>query len=117
MFLGDAMEPGTAIFLSSALIALVLLYGFTKDRWRWRRVIGRTLVAMLALVLVGSAALALLLYWDDIVPTKLSNRQIEFAGLKLGMKADEVMYIKGYPPVILGDENSDPTMKGFFAVI
>jgi hypothetical protein len=34
---GAGMELGTAIFLSAAMIAVVLLYGFTKDRVRWGR--------------------------------------------------------------------------------
>jgi len=33
------MELGTGIFLSSLVLAAVILYGITKDRWRWRSII------------------------------------------------------------------------------
>jgi hypothetical protein len=44
------MSIGTAIFLSSFVIGLVLLYGFTRDRWRWRRIIVGFVSAMVLLV-------------------------------------------------------------------
>jgi hypothetical protein len=33
------MSVGTGIFLSSVLLAIVILYGVAKDRWRWRRIV------------------------------------------------------------------------------
>lgn len=111
------MDLGTGIFLSSALIALVLLYGFTKDRWRWRRIIVRTFQACAVLLVGIIGVVAIVQYWDHFFPTKLS-RQTQYAGLKLGMKPEDVMYIKGYPPVVISDEeNPDPAWKGWFGVI
>lgn len=110
------MELDTGIFLSAALIALILLYGFTKDRWRWRTIIGRTFLLAIVLIAGLGAAIAIAQYWDHLFPTKLV-RQTQYAGLKLGMRPDEVMYIKGYPPVVLGEEHTDPQFKGSFQVI
>ena len=104
--LGAAVEVGTGIFLSSVLIAIVLLYGFTKDRWRWRK-IGVWLLLLILVPIAGSAAVATLAhYWDELFPTRL-GRQTQYAGLKLGMSPQEVIYIKGYPPVVLEKDNSD----------
>jgi len=73
------MNLGTAIFLSTALLAIVLLYGFTKDRWRWRKIIVRTL--FLGLILIGGSAavVALAKLWDELFPTQL-GRQAQYAG-------------------------------------
>lgn len=55
------MSIGTAIFWSSCLIASVLLYGFTRDRWPWRRIIFGLLTAVILLV-VGVAGF---MRWTD----------------------------------------------------
>ena len=98
------MDLGTGIFLSTALLAIVLLYGFTKDRWRWRKIVVRTLFSGLLLLAGLAAVVALAHYWDELFPTQL-GRQTQYAGLKLGMTPQEVMYVKGYPPVVLDDDN------------
>jgi hypothetical protein len=110
------MDLGTGIFLSCAMLALVLLYGFTKDRWRWRKLVGRTLLVSVILAAGAAGAIAIAHYWDELFPTRLT-RQTQYAGLKLGISPQEVMYIKGYPPVVLGQENADPEWKGFFTII
>ena len=51
----------------------------------------------------------------QVVPTKV-GRQTEYAGLRLGMTQDEVMYVKGNPPYVLADE-PDSQWKGFMRVI
>jgi ABC-type nickel/cobalt efflux system permease component RcnA len=56
------MSVGTAIFLFSLMLATVILYGITKDRWRWRRIvanIARALALFALLALVVMAALVL----------------------------------------------------------
>lgn len=110
------MDLATGIFLSSALIALVLLYGFTKDRWRWRKIVSRTLLTCITLVVGIGGAIVMAQYWDEIFPIKLA-RQTQYAGLKIGTTPDEVMYIKGYPPFVLVEEKSDPAWKGWLKVI
>jgi hypothetical protein len=53
------METGTGIFLSSLVIGLVMLYGQTKDRWNWRGLISKTLVA---LIWIASLSVAVIFY-------------------------------------------------------
>ena len=36
------MTLGTGISLSMVVIAVVALYGITRDRWNWRRFVKRT---------------------------------------------------------------------------
>jgi len=109
------MELGTGIFLSALVIALVVLYGITKDRWNWRRFVKRTAVVCLGVVLLGVVAGAGVYLYKQI-PTAVS-RQTGYAGIRLGMSQDEVLYIKGYPPTVLAEEVSDPQLKGFFLVL
>ena len=101
------MELGTAIFLSSITVAVVLLYGFTKDRWSWRRIVFRSLAAVLTLIVIGAALIFAAQYWDQIFPIKL-GRQTEYAGLRLGMTRDEVKYIKGFPANVVTDDKEGP---------
>jgi len=91
------------------------LYGFTKDRWTWRKIVFRTLFFGLILIAGSAAVVALAHYWDELFPTQL-GRQLQYAGLKLGMSPQEVMYIKGYPPIVL-EEDVDPAWKDFLSVI
>ncbi|MBR1302171.1 hypothetical protein [Bradyrhizobium sp. AUGA SZCCT0042] len=101
------MELGTAIFLSSIAVAIVLLYGFTKDRWPWRRIVLRSLAAVLALVVVGTAVIIVAQYWDQMFPVKL-DRQTQYDGLRLGMSKDEVKYIKGIPTTVITNDKDGP---------
>lgn len=97
------MELGTAVFLSSITLCVVLLYGFTKDRWSWRRIIFRTFMGMVILAVTGGALIVVAQYWDQIFPTKLM-RQTEYAGVRLGMSRDEVRYVKGLPTNVVTDD-------------
>jgi hypothetical protein len=58
------MSLGTAIFLSSLVLAAVILYGMTMDRWPWRRIvlgIGRTFA--LLLLVTAAAGLFFETWW------------------------------------------------------
>lgn len=105
------MSIGTAIFLGAALIALVLLYNATKDRWRWRIVIGRILGVLLLLIVVATALIAVNQYW----PTNLTpvERQTQYWGIKLGLPATEVLYMKGSPENVF----SEPDAQKFKEVL
>jgi hypothetical protein len=109
------MSVGLAVFLSSLLLSIVLLYGITKDRWAWRLFLKRTALVCLTLIFGLAASIAGIYVWNQL-PTAVA-RQTEYARLRLGMNQDEVMYIKGYPPSVLGEEVGDPAWKGFFGVI
>jgi hypothetical protein len=112
---GALMSVGLGLFLSSCLLAIVILYGITKDRWNWRRIPKRSAFVFVAVALFGAACVGAVYVWDWL-PTPVT-RQTEYVGLRLGMPPDEVMYVKGYPPVVLAEEVNDPAWKGFFSVI
>src|SRR5262245_61539470 len=91
------MSLGTGIFLSSLVLATVILYGFTKVRGRWGKMIGWTLLVVIGGVAAVTAIGQIRQYWEEWFPPQL-GRQTQYAGLKLGISPQEVMYIKGYPP-------------------
>jgi len=90
------MSLGTAVFLSSLVLASVILYAITKDRWRWRRIIVRAALALAAIAVLTGTVFSGLYFWNLPV-----GRQTEYAGLRLGVSPDEVLYVKGYPAVVL----------------
>lgn len=108
------MSLGTGIFLSSLLLAIVALYGLTKDRWGWRRFMKRFAFVVLGLVALTAVSIGGYYVWENI-PTPVT-RQTEYAGVRLGMSPDEVMYVKGYPPTVLTSKPGDE-WKDFFLVV
>jgi ABC-type Fe3+ transport system permease subunit len=90
------MSTGLGILLSSVVLALVMLYAITKDRWRWRQI---ARISALALALTGVVIGGLYL-WNQL-PANVSP-QTEYEGVRLGMTPDEVMYIRGSPTLVLG---------------
>jgi hypothetical protein len=101
------VDLGTGIFLSSVVLAVVLLYGITKDRWSWRRIVKRTALVLLCTIVLGTVIGVGIYQWQQL-PQK-PERQTSYAGLRLGMTQDEVTYVKGYPPFILIEDED----KGF----
>jgi hypothetical protein len=95
------MSVGLGIFLSAIVVAIVILYGITKDRWRWRRVLSGILLIFASILVVAAALIGILHFWDEI-PALVSS-QIEYASIRLGMTPDEVIYVNGYPSAVLGD--------------
>jgi hypothetical protein len=111
------MEIGTAIFLSSIVLALVGLYAVTKDRWAWRQTIKHIVrivnyFVVLVVVLVVAAFVLILAYAgyqhrkqltaakpaaesEEDYFSKYTKKYTKYAGLRLGMTNDEVMYVKG----------------------
>ncbi len=108
------MSLGTGIFLSTLVIALVALYGITKDRWNWRRFVKRSVFVCFGMVLLGGMAGGAVYFYRQL-PTVV-GRQTEYAGLRLGMSRDEVLYVNGYPPSVLADD-LDPAWTGFYVVV
>lgn len=109
------MDLGTGIFLSTIVLAIVVLYGITKDRWNWRRLIKRTALACLGFVLLGAVGGGGVYLYNHMPVTVGTQR--EYAGIRLGMNQDEVLYIKGYPPTVLAEEVPEPKLKGFLLVL
>jgi hypothetical protein len=104
------MSVGWAIFLSSFVLAVVVLYGITKDRWRWRRIVKRTALTLAAITALTGAVIGGSYIWNQL-PAPLAS-QAEYAGLRLGIGPDEVMYIKGYPPMVLGEVDGEGLWAG-----
>jgi hypothetical protein len=104
------MSLGSAIFLSLMAIALVMLYGITKDRWRWRVFVKRATLTLLAIAALIGAVIGGLYLWNQLPPVLV--RQNEYAGLRLGIGPDEVIYIKGVPKTVYGEPETEGDMKG-----
>lgn len=86
------MEIGTGIFLASVVLGLILLYGQTKEKWNWKKIVLRTLCGSIAL-----AGIVTLLIW---IYGKYETRvfeQTEFLTIALGDKASDVKFKKGAP--------------------
>jgi|SRR5438067_1856854 len=64
-----------------------------KDRWNWGRLVKRTSIWCFGLIVLGAATDGGLHLYNQIPPTVA--RQTQYAGLRLGMTKDEVLYIKG----------------------
>jgi hypothetical protein len=109
------MSIGTGIFLSSLLLAVVILYGLTKDRWRWRTFARRLGYFVVGLVVLGVAAGGAFYVWDHWPRSKV--KQTEYAGVRIGMTQDEVRYVNGYPPTVFGALETSGEAKGFQAII
>jgi hypothetical protein len=101
------MSLGLGIFLSSLVLAVVILYGLTKDRWGWRLMLKRTALTFLVL----AAIIGGVYFWNQLPVTV--TPQTEYAGIRIGMTPDEVMYIKGFPPTVFGEPRDDGDWKGF----
>jgi hypothetical protein len=109
------MSIGLAIFLSSLVFALVALYGITRDRWGWRKIVRRATLALLFILALGVLTFAGVHIWDRI-PTSIP-KQTAYAGLRIGMPHDEVKYVKGYPPKVYGEAATEGDWKGSQPVI
>lgn len=90
------MTIGTGVFLSAALLGIIILFVATKDRWNWRRVAKWAIAAPLMLVsalVVGFWAYS----WYEARP----RLQAEFWGLKLSATQADVKFLKGEPSEII----------------
>ena len=93
------MTTGSGIFFSFMIVSIVILYGFTRDRWRWRRIV--TIVLMVFFVIVSSVGMYVgIAYWWQLQP------QVQDAlwDLKIGMPVDEVLFKKGEPTTKEGEK-------------
>ncbi len=90
------MGLGAGILLAAMLIGLVLLYGQSRERWRWKKVFLTTLVVT---VIIACAAWAYSEYKNRI------TAQSEFLSITLSSKVSDVRFIKGNPDITSVDEN------------
>jgi len=59
------MSIGSGIFLAGLCLALVALYAVTRDRWAWKRIVVRTLLALVGLIVVVGSGLFFYKQWAD----------------------------------------------------
>jgi hypothetical protein len=107
------MSIGTALFLSTLVIGLIILYGITRDRWNWKAIAKRTGLAVFVIVLVGLLTAGGFYLWNNL-PVGV---QTQYAGLKVGMHKDEVKYVKGMPTDVLEPLTTEGEMKGWQGII
>lgn len=80
----------TAIVISIFILAMVILFAVTKDRWNWKKGVKRTSI--------WSAGCIALVCGGLYCYSKISNRpekQIEYFGIKLSDSMNEVKFKKG----------------------
>src|ERR1700732_4366617 len=107
------MTVGLGIFLSSWIVAAIILYALTRDRWNWYRII---LTIFVGAMLLGSLAIGIFFLSDRLI--NILSIQSEYAGLRLHMTMDEVKYVNGVPDAVTEDTVvSEGEMKGFYRVI
>ncbi len=86
------MSLGIAIFLSSVILGIIILFISTKDRWNWKKII-----LWPALVLVG---LSILLGAGYYIIQSISNRpepQTSFLNISLDSTKGDIKFLKGEP--------------------
>lgn len=104
------MAVGTGIFLGLAILAVVLLYGQTKDRWRWGRIAIWTAVAIATPVLIFAGWLGYEAFQDH----QRTRPQLttEYADISLGDSMAEVRYAKGVPTDVM-EPDADNRLRGW----
>lgn len=93
------MTVGDGIFGAALVIGLVALYLGTKDRWRWRRIMGWLLAAILGI----SLAVGLWVGWQKWSESR-PRVVTEMWGISLGAKQSDVLFSKGEPTTRVSDE-------------
>jgi hypothetical protein len=109
------MSVGLGIFLSSVVFALVIFYAITKNRWRWGRIVKRSALALVALIVLTGVVIGGLYFWKQLPPT--ISPQTEYAGIRPGMGPDEVLYFNGSPPAVYGEAEKEGKWRGFQPII
>lgn len=98
------MSLGTSIFLSATLLALVLLYGFTKDRWRWKWI---ALVAGFGIGGLLVFVFAVLPAWWTWSDERATREQVEQGrrehAVEIGDHMHRVLQRQGVPDTIVRD--------------
>ena len=93
------MSIGTGIFLSSLVIAMLLLFLRTRDRWNWKRFAIRSTAVLGAVFLVGGGLIYSYSLWQS-----RPKKQDEFWDVKLGDTEQDVIFKKGVA-TDFGDQN------------
>jgi hypothetical protein len=95
------------------LIALVILYAATKDRWRWKTFVRRTAFGALGLIVLAALGAGAVFVWNN----RPVSQQTEYGGLTIGISPDEVIYRKGSPPAVMDELSNEPGYEGWQKLI
>ena len=90
-------ETGVALFWGLALVAIVILYHSTKDRWNWKKIMKRFL--LIPAFCIGAGLLVWLYQAAGEKIRNMPTKQVEFDGVKLGELRQDVLFNKGAPPI------------------
>lgn len=86
------MTLGTGIFLSTLLIILVTLYGLTRERWNWKKIISRTFIALVSIGVFVAGSI-----WGFSTYQNRAVVHTEFSDIKLSHTQSDLRFIKGSP--------------------
>jgi hypothetical protein len=104
------MKIGTGVFLGLSAIAVVLLYGQTKERWKWARIAKWALAITLGPIVIGAswftytAAKARISNWPHRVNT--------YEGVPLGATKQDVLYGLGAPTAVEAESAPGESFPG-----
>jgi len=96
------MTLGTGIFLSTILVSIIVLFGMTKDRWNWKRIIIRSVGGLLLFTAITAGG-----FWAVITYNERPVVATELEGIKLTHTKDDVIFLKGAPDKRLDKENDN----------
>jgi hypothetical protein len=96
------MSVGTGIFLGAVVVALVVLFINTSNRWNWKR------ISILGLgILIGLPVLAVCIIYGLQAWNSRPQTQDELWGVRLGDSEADVKFKKGTPTHL--DSNGPPS--------
>jgi hypothetical protein len=122
------MSTGLGIFLSSFVVAIVILYGITMDRWNWRRIVKRATLGIFTFVVIAAAASGGLWLWNQLPPIPFGGlwlwnqpppgltRQTEYANVRLGMTPAEVLSVKSDPDELLEEDDDWRSLRRLIGI-
>jgi hypothetical protein len=96
------MQMGTALFLGLALVAIVILYHSTKDRWNWKKIAKKILI--IPIVAVGLGLIVWIYFFVEEKIKDFPTKQIELGGIKIGDLKEDILFKKGISLATLSDE-------------
>lgn len=93
------MTVGDGIFWGAMVASMVALFLGTKDRWRWKRIVGWGAGGVLGLSLLAGLGVYGYLKFVEEHPKVIT----EYWGIKLGSPSADVLFLKGPPDEKLAD--------------
>lgn len=93
------MSVGEGIFWGAFVLGMVALFLGTKDRWSWKRIAARSVVALVSLGTLAAAGVYIA-EWYGERPQVVST----YWGIALGAPRADVRYSRGEPSSVSGED-------------